>query len=241
MAQPDAYLSIVRNTIEEAWATDYVMPLLLPFLGIILLIVSIIPIAALSASGAFSAVVAAAAVFFVIAVAAIIIDLYVIYKWIKRRNDHFRRSHKLSASIIDYIVAKGANDPEIASMKSMIEEARFRESEKSAALWIVLIIVLPIVILYVMHFLTRDFYEHEQREQIIYKNLAEILKRRGIALQIPETRIPDRNTILYIILTIITLGLFSIYWVYAITKDPNEHFGEHKKFEQNLLLALSKV
>jgi len=249
MVQPDTYLSVVRNTIEEAVETDYVMPIILPFLVPILLIVSIIVIAVLLAGGIFSesetliatSMLTFVAVFLAIVVAFIIINLYVTYKWIKRRNDHFRRSHKLLTSIIDYMVAKGVNDPEIASMRSMIEEAKFRESERSAALWIFLTMVLSIVGLYVMHFLTRDFYEHELREQKIYKNLAEVLKRRGIALQVPEPMIPDRNTVIYIILTIVTLGLFGIYWIYVITKDPNKHFLEHKKFEQNLLIALSNV
>ena len=51
-------------------------------------------------------------------------------------------------------------------------------------------------------------------------------------------RFPDRNTIMYFVLTVLTLGLFEIYWLYTLINDPNEHFREHRIIEAKILEAL---
>jgi len=49
--------------------------------------------------------------------------------------------------------------------------------------------------------------------------------------------LPDRSFILYLVLTIFT-GIFVYYWIYALVKDPNEHFTYQWEFEDNLLSAI---
>ena len=56
-----------------------------------------------------------------------------------------------------------------------------------------------------------------------------------------ETILPDRSFVLYLILTIITLGIFGIYWLYVLLKDPNEHFKHHILVEDRLLGQLESV
>ncbi|MEM1713372.1 MAG: DUF4234 domain-containing protein [Desulfurococcaceae archaeon] len=52
--------------------------------------------------------------------------------------------------------------------------------------------------------------------------------------------VPDRSTLLYLILTIVT-GIFLIYWVYTLTKDPNKHFESHSVLERELVTALKQL
>ncbi len=256
------YLSSIKQTVREAELTDYIMPIWLPYLasilavigGLLLLIGFTTGIHAHAMHQRYYAgpyysemrgnniALGAIAVLAVIAIIGTIINLYVIYKWIARRNTHFSRVQRLYSGIISFLEALGVNDPELANMKNIAEEARFRESEKSAGLWLILYIVLGFIAwAYIMHFLTRDFVEHEYREQMFFKNLAEIAKRRNLVLEPPRRTVPDRNTVLYLILTIITLGLFGLYWIYTVTRDPNEHFLEHRKFEQRLVDVLESM
>ena len=247
----NSYRAKLKEIVAEAEKTDYIMPVWLPFIGAIILLVAMIPLAgAAFAGGKLGESLAAGSVAIVIAgvVVGAIMELYVIYKWIARRNDHFGRVQRLYETVISYLNTAGSTDPEIAQMRSIAEDARFHEQKKSAGLWMILYIVTQLIPLvgfivwaYIMHFLTKDFAEHEHREQLFFKNLSDILRRKGIALEPPARKIPKRNTILYIILVLITFGLFNLYWVYVITKDPNEHFKEHRRFEQELVEALARI
>ena len=50
-------------------------------------------------------------------------------------------------------------------------------------------------------------------------------------------RLPERSFALYLVLTIFT-GIFVYYWLYALVKDPNEHFKYQWEFEDNLTSSL---
>jgi len=41
-----------------------------------------------------------------------------------------------------------------------------------------------------------------------------------------------------LMLTIATMGLFGIYWIYILLKDPNEHFKYHIQVEKQLFDTL---
>jgi uncharacterized membrane protein len=238
----ESYIAQIKQLVSDAERTDYIMPLWLPYFGAILTVIGVLAILIGFALGSEAAGVTALATFIILLIIADIIQLYVIYKWIARRNDHFERSQRLRSLILDYLRVKGLQDPELTTMTNVLEEVRFKEQRRGAVLWLLLYLIIGFIAwAYIMHFLTRDFAEHEHREHIFYRNLADILARRNIALMLPEKRIPDRNTILYVILTIITLGLFGLYWIYVVTKDPNEHFLEHRRFEPQLVDALAKL
>ncbi|MEM0450049.1 MAG: DUF4234 domain-containing protein [Nitrososphaerota archaeon] len=53
--------------------------------------------------------------------------------------------------------------------------------------------------------------------------------------------IPNRSFVLYLILSMVTLGIFGIYRTYALIRDPNIHFREQAKFEDELLGRLEQV
>jgi hypothetical protein len=116
-------------------------------------------------------------------------------------------------------------------------EAKFEETEKSAALWAILSFFIPILSLYVFYFLNKDFYRHERRQDIFTDDFARVLGSIGIPTNIPRPAypIPDRSFVLYLVLTIITAGLFSIYWVYTLLLDPNNHFQYHAILEDTIV------
>ncbi len=124
-------------------------------------------------------------------------------------------------------------------------EMEVEENERSAVLW-ALIQFVPYVggflLLYVYHFLNKDFWKHERREDQFLNALSSILAKHGVNFTYVRMHtIPDRSTLLYVILLFVTIGLFGLYWVYTLTKDPNNHFMEHRRWEDTLLNALRSL
>ena len=50
-----------------------------------------------------------------------------------------------------------------------------------------------------------------------------------------------RNPVTVIILTIVTCGIYSYYWLYVTTKELNDALGEEKRIDPVLMLILSIV
>ena len=131
----------------------------------------------------------------------------------------------------------------LSPVKRTVREANAEETEKSAILWAILSAFVPFVQWYVNYFLMNDFYRHEQREDGFWEDLGRAMNKLGINFSVPRRTeaMPNRSFVLYLILTIITMGLFGVYWIYVLLKDPNEHFKYHIEAESQLLSALESV
>jgi predicted permease len=129
---------------------------------------------------------------------------------------------------------------EIVTLERTIREAKAEETEKSAVLWAILSAIIFIASWYVYYFLMKDFYKHERREDTFFEDVSRVLGKSGVTFAPPRRMkpIPDRSFILYLIVTIITAGIFGIYWLYVLLMDPNEHFKYHIGLEDELLKVL---
>jgi hypothetical protein len=89
----------------------------------------------------------------------------------------------------------------------------------------------------------KDFYIHEQREDGFWEDLSRILNKFGVNFFVPRRteHIPYRSFVLYLILTIVTVGLFVVYWFFVMLKDPNKHFKYHVDTENHLLSTLEPL
>jgi len=174
--------------------------------------------------------------------------LYLVYMLINRRNIHFSRQWRFTEDLIALLKAialkKGVNvETPVSSMERTLRDMKMYETEKSAILWVILLIV-PfanlIASLYILYFLTRDFYIHERREDAVWEDMTRALSNLKIDFMMRRANpIPDRSYVLYIILSIITLGLFGIYWLYTLIQDPNNHFSNHVHFEDEIINKVS--
>ena len=276
------YLDSLRNNIRRRTETDYIMPIWLPFVPLILVLLGGM-ILAVSILGGMRPVMgrpfrrpvtilSAMPLVALMYIIGAIINLYVLYKWIKRRNEHFKRQLMVYRDIISLLREisreRGIDiSAQIALVNREISEAEIKETKKNAVLWAILVLlsgnwispilppicmvilyvypVLPpigIVNLYIYHFLTKDFFVHERREDRIVTRIQEALGILGTRFAYRRYyEIPHRNTILYAILTIITLGIFSLYWIYVITKDQNEHFLEQRRWEDAVVSAIEQL
>ncbi|MEA2090145.1 MAG: DUF4234 domain-containing protein [Thermoproteota archaeon] len=184
----------------------------------------------------------------VLSVIGFIVSIVLIYKLVKRRNTHFKRQTFLFedalTTIKDVASKKDVNvDVELSSCERTLREMKAEETEKSAALWAILSAIIFIATWYVYYFLMKDFYKHERREEGLLEDVSRVLSKCDIAFT-PTRRmemVPDRSFVLYLILSIITLGLFNIYWLYVLIKDPNNHFKYHIHFEDELLKTLESA
>jgi len=176
-----------------------------------------------------------------------ILLLILIYMLIKRRNEHFKRHQLLEEDIVRVLSSSAGKkkrkiEEKLASIELSSREAKLNEKEQPAFLWAILCFFIPFVGLYVGYFLMRDFYRHERREDFFLEDLE---KTAGpvVALELPRRfrSTPDRNIILYIVLTIVTMGIFGIYWLYTLIADPNNHFDHQATWEDKLLSSLSKA
>jgi hypothetical protein len=178
----------------------------------------------------------------------IVVSMVLTYMLVNRRSTHFKRQKFLSEDIIAAInsLAKTKNvdvETSLLPLERSVREANAEETEKSAILWAILSAFVPFVQLYVYYFLMNDFYRHEWRENGFLEDLGRALNKLGISFSVPlrTEAIPNRSFVLYLILTIITMGLFGVYWIYALLKDPNMHFKYHIEAESQLLSALEPV
>ncbi len=176
-----------------------------------------------------------------------IIFIYLYYVLIKRRNLHFARQVRLLQAAVPLLreaaQSKGVDvEARLVPVERSLREAQDEEAEKSAVLWVVLSLVTGIAGIYIFYFLMRDFHRHERREDGLIEDIGHVLSDLG-QMELPRRvdPVPRRSFALYFILTIITLGIFEIYWIYTLIKDPNTHFREQAKLETELLSRLEAL
>ncbi len=175
---------------------------------------------------------------------------YLLYILLSRRNKHFRRQSRFSEDFIAHLrslTSKKGLDEEVglSNLERTAREMKTTDDEKSAILWTVLAFI-PIVnvfaILYILYFLGKDFRIHERNEDGFIEDSGRILQNVGLELSVRRMDpTPNRSFILYIILSIVTFGLFGIYWLYTFIADPNAHFKHHQQYEDDLISKLSSI
>ena len=225
---------------EESDRVMSVAWVFLPLLGAVFGIVDIVSIFILGFFGALFLT-------FGLAVVDLLLFLAFWYLLISRRNNHFKRDKLLRDRLVEYLRQEAAatgktNDinAELATMNSINGEASAEEKERSAVLWIVLdIVTFGIMGLYILYFLTKDPYKHDSRQQGFMQQVQSALSKLGKTVVNPSWKVlPSRSYFLYLVLSIITFGLFEFYWNYTLIVDLNNHFKAQWQLEDSILAAI---
>ena len=170
---------------------------------------------------------------------------YAVYKLVAREVDHRKRVSKVYQILYDMLGKLGVDEARLVSLRDKIEEVKSLIPEHSPGLWAILSYFISILLFYIFHFLNKELVKHEAVERRIYEILYEYLSERGVAIGRPaileEPPTPDRSTILYIVVSIFTLGLFFPYWVHVVNQDWNRHVEIHERSERWLLQSLEKL
>ena len=211
----------------------------LPFIGIILGIAGIV--------GSFANPLAGIGLTLGLTFVDLVLIVVFWYFLISRRNKHFKRDKAEREGLIEYLEHASATSgksneiaTELATMNTVNSEANTEEGEKSPVLWIILtIITFGIAGLYVLYFLTRDPYKHDSKQQSFMQQTQSALTKLGKTIVNPSWKaLPSRSFFLYLILDIVTLGLFGFYWYYVLIKDFNDHFKTQWQLEDSIMAVL---
>ncbi len=183
------------------------------------------------------------------------------YNWLlySRRNNHFDRIKRLKASLAELLEEKTeAEKGTLNKTDSFLERKEAPRPNILFFLWLilsylgsfsgfngflgVLSFISLIVGLVVLYYLTTDYFYHEQGEIAFLQKVTAALGKEGTALTAtPSNPLHTRSFGLYIFLSIITLGIFCLYWAYVIFKDPNQHFDTHQVWESELKGIVEKL
>jgi hypothetical protein len=176
----------------------------------------------------------------------LILVAVMIFKLVSRRNTHFNRQILLQEDIIsmarELAVKKGVDVSILLNnMDRSVREARLEEIEKNATLWAFLVFLSGLGLFYAGYFLMKDFFRHERREDLFINDMLRTFNALGVPVNFPYRNppIPDRSFALYFVLTLITGSIFSVYWVYVLVTDPNNHFRQQMMMEDTIMAQLS--
>ncbi len=191
---------------------------------------------------------------FLVQLALIITQAVLVYKLVKRRDEHFKRDALLRQGIIEYLDANSIAEQkdinvERWTMNTIDIYCRSDEHERSPATWGVLVGVLAFIpligiifLLYALYFLSKDPTAHEDRQIGFNQQLQISLMKLGKQPlnSIQWAPLPRRSTSVYVILSILTLGFFLPYWWYVVIRDMNDHLAKQWRFENELVEMLQR-
>jgi energy-coupling factor transporter transmembrane protein EcfT len=110
----------------------------------------------------------------------------------------------------------------------------------SYGMYIIILIGL-IMLLSLTSTLMKTMYTHEERWIGFMNSTGVALRNLGKKFEpsVDAGSRKERPFVLYAALTIITFGLFGIYWLYTLIDDPNKHFERQHVVEDALAKAVS--
>ncbi|MFA5809640.1 MAG: DUF4234 domain-containing protein, partial [Thermoleophilia bacterium] len=183
--------------------------------------------------------------FLLVLVTCGIYGVYIFFKLLERRQQHFERMVSLRWHLIEFLREKATSSgrenefaEDLVELERLHAKAaeRDREGDKSPVVWLVLAIigVLPATF-YAMNFLNNDFHDHEVNEILFLDKAGYLMSGLGMNRVSPATQaVPLRSFLLLFLLTMVTFGIYGIYWWYTLIGDPNEHFNGHGVWEAGL-------
>lgn len=135
------------------------------------------------------------------------------YRLVDGRNKHFAHQEEIEKQITAYSRRHGKEPP----------PTRVRLKTMNTKLWAAsIILIIPAFV--ILYLLTRDLATHEKEEDTF---LASALPERIFMTQtIPQTT--------YLLITIVTLGIGGVYWLYKVVNLYNSHYKADLQVEKEI-------
>ncbi len=135
------------------------------------------------------------------------------YRLVDGRNRHFQHENELEKQVGERLEKQGKKSPPTSS----------RFTRMNAKAWAVsIILVVPVFI--IVYLLSRDLAVHERNEDAF---LAAAFPQR---IFMPQT-IPIKT---YVLVTICTLGVGVVYWLYKVVNLYNAHYKAELQVEKEI-------
>jgi len=141
------------------------------------------------------------------------------YRLVDGRNKHFSKEAEFESEIAAYSKNHGKELP--------VSSEQFKAMNAKA--WAAsIILVVPVFI--IVYLLSRDLAVHEHHQDVF---LATALPERVF---MPQT-IPIKT---YALITLVTLGVGVIYWLYKVVNLYNAHFKAHLQVEKEMMRLMEE-
>jgi hypothetical protein len=174
-----------------------------------------------------------------------IYGLYIIYKLVQRRDEHFQRMAGVANSAIAQLKAKaqGREDliaPELSQLEQVRMQMNTMSAERGAAIWLIICLFTGVGGVILFYLLMQDYVQHDQVEAQFFTLMSSALAKLGLAGQAGQAmpNIPQREFVTMLLLTIVTCCIYYYYWFYVMIKDFNEHLMAQVSWEDFILQAL---
>jgi hypothetical protein len=135
------------------------------------------------------------------------------YRLIEGRNRHFQHEAELENQVVAYLRSQGKEPPATSE----------HFTERNAKAWAVsIVLVVPVFV--IVYLLSRDLLAHERNQD---EFLAAAFSERMFMTQ----TIPIKT---YVLITIVTLGVGVVYWLYKVVNLYNAHFKAQLQVEKEV-------
>ena len=135
------------------------------------------------------------------------------YRLVDGRNRHLNRETEFESRVFTNLKSKEKKPPS--------ETKDF--SEMNAKAWAAsIILIVPVFV--ILYLLSKDLAFHEQKQDAF---LASALPKRVF---MPQT-IPIKT---YAVITLVTLGVGAVYWLYKVVNLYNAHYKAHLQIEKEI-------
>ena len=135
------------------------------------------------------------------------------YRLVDSRNRHFRKETEFENRVSAYLKSKGKEPP--------AESERFADMNTKA--WTAsIILIMPVFA--ILYLLSRDLVVHEQTQDVF---LAAALQERVFMPQTIKIKT-------YVVITLVTLGVGTVYWLYKVVNLYNAHYKAHLQVEKEM-------
>ena len=138
----------------------------------------------------------------------------------------------------------------VGNVERELWQVALEEKERSAYLWSLLTLV-PYIgglfLAYALYRVNNDFQKHERSE---FAALGDIQQTVSLTVASPihsepgrfgGSWFPHRNSIFYFLLSVLTVGLFSIYWLDVSIHDPEPHFKAQSQLEDAMKEMITRL
>lgn len=177
-----------------------------------------------------------------------IYGFFIFYKLMERRDQHLARMANMvntSVALLNESAARrGASEliaQELAQIEMIQREMYDQSRERGAALWLVIAIITGIGTFIGYYFIMDDMARHDQLEAQFFTLMSSALAKLGLSAQGSQAvpNIPDRNFVAYLLLSLVTCGIFAFYWIYVLVEDGNRHVEAQVQWEDFMYSALA--
>jgi len=141
------------------------------------------------------------------------------YRLVESRNKHLEHESQLERQIADYLRSNGKQPPEL----------NMQLAKRNAKVWAAsIILVIPAFI--IAYLLSKDLLVHERGQDAF---LAAAFPQR---MFMPQT-IPIKT---YVLITVFTLGVGGVYWLYKVVNLYNAHFTAEAQVEKEVSMLMEE-